>query len=235
MVCSRIVSMHNSKTDIYIFEPNLDTRKPLAQLFPLSKFLIKFFSSSHDMFNEIRLKIPHIVVFNLDDKNLDYLEELKEIMVLLPKETYILGMSEKVESKRHSPLFEKGLQEVWQLPIAGLKIKPRINEIMDEGMKPIIVNFTKQPSLKVVVDGKIVAMGETDFIAKFPVQFSHGEKVDIHSTFLNSVLKEEKKVMVVSEDNHGVIVENQITVSILGLKNDDLKNIRARILNWEKL
>lgn len=222
------------KFDVFIFEPNLDNRKPLAQLLPLSKFVIKFMGSIEELMAELNFRVPHILILSLDVKKVNIEETMASVKPLISKETVIIGLSDNLKSKKHVPYFELGLQEIWETPIAGLKIKPRINEIVDE-LKPISVKLNNTETISSRIDGEIVAMGEAEFIASFPLVLELGAKLSVKSEFLQNILSNEEKTFIVTENKHPGLVDSQITVTILGLKNDNLKNIRAKILNWEKL
>lgn len=222
----------NKKCDIYILEPNLDNRKPIAQLLVLSKFVIKFLSTPDELLKEVGKKIPHVVLINLDIKSINYKLTLAQLK--LPQETLQIGLSSKYKADNPSPYKEFGLNEIWELPLAGLKIKPRINEIL-ERIEPISVKLNSPVIVHSRVDGEIIAMGETDFVVKFPIKLPYGTKLDVKSELLSKLFKGEEKTFIVTENKHGELTAHQISVTILGLKNEDLRRIREMVINWEKL
>mgnify|MGYP003684819675 CR=1 FL=1 len=226
--------MSNKKIDIIIFEPNLDNRKPLAQLLPLSKYVIRFTQDIVEFLGEAKTRTPHIVFLNLDEKKMDYPEFIQDMSHHLPKETVVLGMSTKPDSPKTHEKINEIVQEVIALPIAGLKVKPKINEVV-ESLKPIEVQLKTPTKLSSEIQGKIVAMGETEFLADFPLKLSFGDQLNIKSEFLDELFSGENKTLIITDHKHAGSTEDQVAVTILGLKNSDLQTIRARILNWDKL
>jgi len=222
------------KFDVFILDTDLDNRKQLSSLLPLSRFVLKFYFSIEELSYECRQKIPHIVFINIDLKELNLLKNFRNINELLPSEVVVIGLSCQIQTKFAQELLKRRFYDIWELPISGLKCKNLLSMALNQ-IKPIKVNSIKEVSLLGHINGRIAAMGEAELIVEFPLKLNLGAKLHLESKLLDEVLDHDEKVLVVTENKNPKIVEHQVTVTILGLRNIDLKRIRAKILNWEKL
>jgi hypothetical protein len=222
------------KYDVLIFEPNLDDRKQLTQLFPLKRFIIKFFSDYEELAERINFKVPHFILFNLDhkaehlDKNFKYLSEI------IPEEVFIIGMSKKDNLVIAKKTKKYKLSDIWKKPIAGVSVLARISSYVDN-IQPLKFKFASAQKVNCSVNGTINALGEADFLINVPFNAQIGIELDVESELIKSILDEDKSSIVTKSCNAASgTTRKALTLTMLGLKNEDLQKIRSTVLHWDK-
>ena len=103
-------------------------------------------------------------------------------------------------------------------------------------LKNLKLNLLKSQSVKSSINGTIKALGEADFVIDAPFSAKSGSELAIESSLIQDVLGD-KKTYIVTRSNNGASNTTNIslTLTMLGLKNEDLQKIRSTILHWDKL
>jgi hypothetical protein len=216
------------KYEVLVFEPNLDDRKPFSQLFPLKKYLVKFCSNYSEMEAQIADKIPHIVLISLD-------KPLKDFNHLLPEETFIIGITKNEKHPFLSGLEDHGYTDVWRKPIVGVQVIPKISDLFDS-IKPLKLVMRNPRLLAASVSGSIEALGEADFIVDVPFNVKRGSQLNIHSELIVSILGEMKPSAVTKNLEGGHLKSGKaLKLTLLGLNNEELQEMRAKVLHWDKI
>lgn len=215
------------KYDVFIFEPILEDRKALTQLFPFKKYIVSFYDKKEQITKQISSRVPHIVVLNMDHK-------AENIIKLLPAETFIVGTS---KDSKH-PLFKKietsGLGDMWSKPITGFKVTPQINSFIDN-IEPLKLSLNTPQKVAGSVCGTIQALGESDYVIRVPFNAVIGTDLNIKSGLIQEILGEVKPGVVIKHMESGANSTDKILrITLLGLRNDDLQEIRSKILHWDK-
>jgi hypothetical protein len=223
------------KNVIYVLEPNLDGRKELSQIFPMKKFIIKFYSKTDLILNDIQAQVPHFVLINLESSSTSVQSDLNSILNHLPRETFVIGLHSKEPDLILKKYTKFSLTDVWQTPIVGVKVLPRVKALSEE-IVPMTLELASPKRLLSVVGAKILAMGEAEFILEAPVSSGVGRRLSVKSELIEQVLKTSKEY-IVSENRNAHLFDSKkvMTITMLGLSNSDLQKIRAKILHWEKL
>ncbi len=215
-------------------EPVLDDRKDIAQLFQIKNYNLSFVENFKDAAQFLKGTIPHIIVVNIDLKGKNLTENVQRFANALPDETLKFCISKDKNSKLAKYATKVGYQEVFDKPIKGMIVFERLKFFLKD-LKPLSANLVNRKGVMMKMGAYIVGLSETDFIFESGVKPTIGLKVNIDCPLVEKVLGE-KKTYKVAENKHDTISSGYrySTVTMLGLKNEDLQNIRAKILQWDK-
>jgi hypothetical protein len=215
------------KYEVLIYEPVLEDRKSLSQLFPLKKYLVSFYSTYNEIAKQINSRIPHIVLINFDKK-------VENIIKLLPVETFIVGLSKDDKHSMFKNFESSGLSEMWKKPVSGFKVTPSINSFIDN-ITPLKLSLSTPQIAASTISGTIRALGETDFVIKVPFSVSNGADLNLKCALIENILSEVKQCVVLQNMEGGANSTDKILrLTLLGLRNTDLQEIRSEILHWDK-
>ena len=218
---------------VYIYEPVLEGRKTISALFPLSSFIHKFYDNLDMLRKDFLVTPAHIVLYNLDATTGETLKFIESNSALFPPEVALLGMSKNPKNPKFSGLKLLNIKEIFEYPLSGMKVKPHINSI-SRNLGEFAYNLVEPLSVTAFFNSVIKGVGETDLLVDSNIKIKEGSKLVLVSELLPHIIKGSVS-FIVSKNKHSFVVNNAMIVTMLGLNNEELQNIRSNVLHWEKL
>jgi response regulator RpfG family c-di-GMP phosphodiesterase len=226
--------LDNEKVEVLAIEPVLEDRKDIANLFKSTSYKLSFVDSFKEATQFISGTIPHFVLINIDFNKKTMIKDLKGLLNIIPNETIKICLTTDLKSKSCMAINKLKISEFFPKPLKGKDIFDKV-KIFKEELKSLSVIINKAVSVVVETDAQIIALSETDFIIEAGMTPQAGERMDINSPLIEETLSEKKKY-IVTPKKHENLPPNikYTTITMLGLKNEDLQSIRAKLLHWEK-
>lgn len=223
------------KLEVLAVEPFLEDRKDVAQLFQSNNYKLTFVDNFKEADLFIGNIIPHFILINLDQKVEGLLKNCQALFRSLPQETFKIGTIKDKKSKMAKRAANLPFNELFEKPLRGLVVFEAVKSFLNEN-KSISVKLETQIEVNIEVEAKMLGLSETDFIIETGLVTAEGEKLRLECPLIEEILTEEKQFLVTpNKHEHLNSRFKYSTITMLGLKNEDLQNIRARVLHWDKL
>lgn len=227
--------MKNKVIDVLIMEPVLDDRKSLVQLFQPANYLVKFVSTASEANEYLKNKIPHIILIDIDQKVSTGFKFIEKILDFSHPETVIFVVTSDAKNPKFTSLLGIGVNKIISKPLAGMHVIETIRGYLKQ-QKILSMEIPESNKANIKMSASLIGVGETDFIIESPIKPGFGSKLNVTCPLIEKILKQ-KKTFIVAQNKYNYTLPNRnlATMTILGLKNDELQKIRAKILRWEKL
>jgi response regulator RpfG family c-di-GMP phosphodiesterase len=220
------------KNDVLVIEPVLEDRKTISRLLSSNLFSIYFLDKVEEASIFFDKLIPHIIIANIDLNPKESAEQLVSLLDFLPDEISIFAMSKKPDSSICRKLLDKGIRQVFPKPLQGMITSVAIKEAVDlQG--PIVMKIKSHPT-KINIQSTILAFGESDVLVRTNLIPSALKNIHAEGKLFDSIFRN-PKVFLMTENKLLNFSEDYLTLTMLGLTNEDLKAIRAKVLHWEIL
>jgi response regulator RpfG family c-di-GMP phosphodiesterase len=220
---------------VLAIEPVLDDRKDIANLFQSNHYKLTFVDSIKEAAQFINNLIPHFVLINIDQNPKNIIHLTKSLLDLLPNETVKLCSTKDLKSKNSKAINKLGINEFFEKPLRGINLFEKIKMFKFE-LKELSVEIKEKIVVSTQIEANIIGLSETDFIIETGLVPQIDEVLTMECPLIEGILSEQKRYIVTpNKHEHLSSTMKFSTITMLGLRNEDLQSIRAKILHWEKL
>jgi len=228
--------MQKKIKEILIIDDDPITRKLVSKFLPATEFKVVEADSIGQAVEYLLENTPHLILLDMMLPDMSGLEFQKECANLIPQGVIVIALSSRSEKKVINKAIEQGAKDYIIKP-------PKRNELLITVKKYLkeqpefskTLSGIEEVETTAIIEGELIAIGETNIIIKSPIKIRNDEEILISSETLENIGLNENQYITIKRYDHKFSSSKYTGLTFRGAKNNTIKEIRSMVIRWNKL
>lgn len=221
--------------EVLVIDDDPISRKLVTRFLPSTEFNVEEAENISDAVDYLVENTPHVILLDLMLPDMSGLEFQKECADLIPEGTILIILSSRGEKKVINNALSNGAHDYIIKPANRIDLLATVKKHL-KNQNEFSKSFEDNPiSAEVIIDGELMALGETNLIIKSSVKYLKDEKIHLEGEFLNDLGIQSNQYITMSKYDHKFDSAKYTGITFRGANNKTIKKIRSLVIQWNKV
>jgi CheY-like chemotaxis protein len=221
--------------EILVIDDDPIARKLVSKFLPATEFNVEQAENISEAVDYLVENTPHVILLDLMLPDMSGLEFQKECKDLIPEGTILIILSSRSEKKVINNALSNGAHDYIIKPPNRIDLLATVKKHL-KNQTEFSKSFENSPiSAEVIIDGELMALGETNLIIKSSVKYPKDEELCIDGEFLDELGIKNNQYITMTKYDHRFDSAKYTGITFRGASNNTIKKIRSMVIHWNKV